>query len=134
MNNPEENLVANNAKLTNGELLSLAEGLRRIGEVKLPFKVGYAISRTKATIYKRLGVIENDRVEIVRKFAGGTDSVLEENQAAFTEAWNEYHTNIGSVDLFQFPLAWLEKSDATLEPDTIYLINPIFLNNEVGAV
>jgi len=116
--------------LTNGELLSLAEGLRRIGGEKLPFKVGYAISRTKDALIKRLDAIEQDRVKIVREYAGDTDSVLDENQEAFAEAWKEYLGKVGKVSVFQFPLEWLDNSDTKLASDTIYLIDPLFLKGE----
>src|SRR3972149_10803985 len=117
--------MADSKVMSHNEVLSLAEGLKRVGEVKLPFKPSYAISQTKGLIQRRLDAIEAGRVALVKEFAGDADRVPEDKFGEFSKKWGESLTESEPIDLFKFSVKALLESDIKIEPDPLFLLAPI---------
>lgn len=119
--------------LSHNAVLSLAEGLKRVGEVKLPIKAAYAVAKTKSQIQGRLDAIEAGRVALVKEYAGEADRVPEDKFTEFSEDWAEFLKGEEQINLHKFGIKTLLDADLKIEADTLFLLDAVLTDDTMGA-
>lgn len=81
-------------KFTLGELKSIEESLKKLIELPLPIKISYSLSKVLNNISKELILLEEQRMNLVRKY-GETNpetneiKVSNDNMNSFIQEFNE---------------------------------------------
>jgi hypothetical protein len=89
-----ENTQNDTLIFTLGELKSIEESLRKITTLSLPVKVSYRLSKCLTKISKELGFLEEQRMNLVRKYGTAVEEtgeikVTTENMPDFVKEYNE---------------------------------------------
>lgn len=96
-------------ELTIGELRGAQNPLLKILATEQPFKLSYRIRKITKKLEEEFRVIEETRLEMVKKFANGGPKVAEENMATFNQQFKEFCDTKVCLDIQPIPMELLEE-------------------------
>ena len=116
-------------KMTLTEILQKQRILTTLANMKLPYKLAYAISKNLAKLEAEVKAIEETRLNIIQEYAVKDENgepVIKENNydlgnnvEVFTEEFQNFMSTETEVDIFTVPEAVLETDDSRFDVLTV---------------
>ena len=116
-------------KMTLTEILQKQRNLAALANMKLPYKLAYAISKNLGKMEAEVKAIEETRLNIIKEYAvkdeNGEPVVVDnkydlgDNVAAFTEEFQNFMSTETEVDIFTVPEAVLGADDPRFDVITV---------------
>jgi len=117
-------------KITVRQAIVAADAIASIRNKSLPVRVSYAINKSFAALSRERNIADEERIKLCKKYADKDEAgepivtenvfkMTEENEKACNAEFRELLETETDVDLFKFPLSYLEAVEADSRYDAL---------------